>query len=175
MWYECIINMTIAQQYKTVYDFTAAKTDGTLVSLNDYAGQVLLIVNTASECGFAPQLRELQKLYTLYKDKGFNILAFPSNDFGKQEPLTGEEIQHICQSKFQVTFPVFDKIRVKGELAHPLYTYLSHKEENGRINMSPKWNFHKYLVGRNGRVIDYFLSLTRPTSSAVVKAIEKAL
>ncbi|MFN4972525.1 MAG: glutathione peroxidase [Bacteroidota bacterium] len=167
--------MSIAQKHKTVYDFTAAIPDGSLVSLSDYAGQVLLIVNTASACGFAPQLRELQKLYALYKERGFTILAFPSNDFGKQEPLSGENILHVCQSKFQVTFPVFDKIRVKGDMAHPLYTYLSHKEENGRVNMSPKWNFHKYLIDRNGRVVDYFLSLTKPMSAPVVKAIEKLL
>jgi glutathione peroxidase len=164
---------TAAKQ--TIYDFEARLPDGQTLSLRDYAGKVLLIVNTASECGFTPQYRELQKLHDMYKDSGFSVLAFPSNDFGKQEPLNGNEIVKFCETQYKVNYPVFDKVHVKGILAHPLFNYLSKKELNGRINMSPKWNFHKYLVGKDGRVLDYFLSLTRPTSRTVINAVEKAL
>ncbi|MFN4083062.1 MAG: glutathione peroxidase [Bacteroidia bacterium] len=159
----------------TIYDIKVKDLAGNEISLDAYKGKVLLIVNTASECGFTPQYRDLEILYKTYKDRGFEVLAFPSNDFGGQEPLMGEEIQHFCSEKYKTTFPVFDKVKVKGEFAHPLFKYLSDKKQNGKISTSPKWNFHKYLIDKNGRVVDYYLSITSPTSSRITKAIEKLL
>jgi glutathione peroxidase len=145
------------------------------VQLNMYKGKVLLIVNTASECGFTPQYEDLEAVYQLYKNKGFEVLAFPSNDFGGQEPLNGNEIQQFCSVKFHTTFPIFDKIHVKGKNANPLYSFLSNKSQNGNVNIAPKWNFQKYLIDKNGHVIDYYLSTTSPTSAKVKKAIEALL
>ncbi len=168
--------ITLVQTDKAnVYQFTVKDLSGEEVSLNDYRGKVLLIVNTASECGFTPQYRELEELYNTYKNRGFEILAFPSNDFGGQEPLQGHAIAQFCENNYKTTFPVFDKVRVKGEFAHPLFKFLSDKKQNGKVGTSPKWNFQKYLVDKNGKVVDYYLSITSPTSTKVKKAIEKLL
>lgn len=168
--------ITLVQTEKAnVYQFKVKDLSGQEVSLQDYQGKVLLIVNTASECGFTPQYRELEELYKEYKDKGFEVLAFPSNDFGGQEPLQGEAIGTFCETKYKTTFPVFDKVKVKGEFAHPLFKFLSDKKQNGKVGTAPKWNFQKYLVDRNGKVVDYYLSITSPTSSKVKKAVEKLL
>lgn len=169
-----IISMVNTEK-STVYSFNVNNLQGETVHLNQYKGKVLLIVNTASECGFAPQLKDLEKLYGLYKNKGFEVLAFPSNDFGGQEPLQGEAIGAFCAKNFHVTFPVFDKIHVKGVKAHPLFKFLSNKSQNGKVNVEPKWNFQKYLIDRNGNVYDYYLSFTNPTSAKIKKAIEKLL
>lgn len=145
------------------------------IALSDYIGKVLLIVNTASACGFTPQYKLLEELYQKYKDQGLEILAFPSNDFGGQEPLANEEIQEFCSINFKVSFPVFQKIQVKGPNAHPLYQFLSKKELNGVKSMSPKWNFQKYLINKNGEYVDYFLSTTSPTSKKICNSIETLL
>ena len=160
---------------KSVHNFKVHDLSGKEVHLNMYKGKVLLIVNTASECGFTPQYEELEAIYQLYKNKGFEVLAFPSNDFGGQEPLNGNEIQQFCSVKFHTTFPIFDKIHVKGKNADPLYSFLSNKSQNGNVNIAPKWNFQKYLIDKNGHVIDYYLSTTSPTSAKVKKAIEALL
>lgn len=160
---------------KTVHDFKAKEITGKEVDLSDYKGKVLLIANTASKCGFTPQYKDLEKLYQEYKDKGLEILAFPSNQFMGQEPLEGEEIQEFCEVNYGVTFKVFDKVDVKGDTQTPLFKYLSNKDENGKVNLAPKWNFQKYLVDREGKVVDYFLPITNPDSSKVKKAIEKLL
>jgi glutathione peroxidase len=159
----------------TIYQFTLNDALGQPIDLSAYQGKVVLIVNTASECGFTPQYRELEELYKTYKEKGFELLAFPSNDFGGQEPLNGEEIVQFCSMKFRTTFPVFEKVKVKGKQATPLYQFLGDKSLNGRVGMPPKWNFHKYLINRNGQVVDYYLSFTKPTSSKIKNAIEKCL
>lgn len=159
----------------TIYSYEVNDLTGKTVPLSNYQGKILLIVNTASECGFTPQYSELENLYKEYKDKGFEILAFPSNDFGGQEPLQGQELKAFCEVKYKTTFPVFEKIKVKGEYAHPLYKYLSNKKLNGRVGVAPKWNFQKYLVNRKGEVVDYYLSMTSPTSNKVKRAIEKCL
>ncbi|OYU94842.1 MAG: glutathione peroxidase [Bacteroidetes bacterium B1(2017)] len=148
---------------------------GQLVSLADFSGKVLLIVNTASECGFTPQLKNLETLYQTYHKKGFEVLAFPSNDFGKQEPLNGESIQEFCKLQYQTTFPIFDKIKVKGKDAHPLYKFLSEKSLNGVTSMSPKWNFQKYLLNKNGEYVDYYLSITDPLNKKITNKIEELL
>lgn len=160
---------------KTIYQFTPTSIEGEPVDLSVYRGKVLLIVNTASACGFTPQYQELERLYKQYKDQGFEVLAFPSNDFGRQEPLTGKEIESFCSINYRTTFKVFDKSHVKGKNAIDLYQFLADKSQNGKVNVAPKWNFHKYLVGRDGKVIDYFLSFTSPTSSKIKSAIESAL
>jgi glutathione peroxidase len=167
--------MTTLVGSKSVHSFKVHDLSGKEVQLNMYKGKVLLIVNTASECGFTPQYEELEAIYQLYKNKGFEVLAFPSNDFGGQEPLNGNEIQQFCSVKFHTTFPIFDKIHVKGKNADPLYSFLSNKSQNGNVNIAPKWNFQKYLIDKNGHVIDYYLSTTSPTSAKVKKAIEALL
>lgn len=164
--------MSILIDGKTVHNYTVHTLTGKEIHLKSYAGKVLLIVNTASECGFTPQYEELEELYQLYKNKGFVVLAFPSNDFGGQEPLNGSEIQQFCTVKFNTTFPIFDKIHVKGDDADPLFKFLSNKSENGTVDMAPKWNFQKYLIDKNGHVVDYYLSTTSPTSSKIKNAIE---
>lgn len=160
---------------KTIHDFKAKEITGKEVDLSNYKGKVLLITNTASKCGLTPQYKDLENLYQEYKDKGFEILAFPSNQFMGQEPLEGEAIQEFCEVNYGVTFKVFDKVDVKGETQTPLFKYLSNKDENGKVNLSPKWNFQKYLIDKEGKVVDYFLPTTNPDSSKVKKAIEKIL
>lgn len=160
---------------KTIYSFSAKNIEGDSVSMEQFAGKVILIVNTASECGFTPQYKDLEQLYRRYQDKGFEILAFPSNDFGKQEPLEGKAISDYCTFHFRTTFPVFEKVRIIGLGASPLYQFLSKKELNGKVNMSPKWNFQKYLINRKGEVVDYFFPFTKPTSASITKAIERLL
>ncbi len=160
---------------KNIHDFSVKTITGEEKSLSDYNGKVLLIVNTASKCGLTPQLREMQELYETFKGQAFEILAFPSNNFAGQEPLEGKAIQEFCSLEYRTTFPLFDKIDVIGLNRDPLYSFLSSKKENGKVNISPKWNFQKYLVNKKGEVIDYFLPITSPTSSSVIKKIEKLI
>lgn len=158
-----------------IYQFSVKDTHGNDVSLEKFKGKVLLIINTASECGFTPQFKDMEALYQEYKDRDFEILAFPSNNFGGQEPLKGMEIQQFCELNFKTTFPVFEKSHVKGSEQSELFKYLSSKKENGKVNSTPKWNFHKYLVNKEGQVVNYYYSITKPNSSKVKKAIDKLL
>src|SRR6266849_807269 len=149
---------------KRVLDFTMKNIDGKPVPLSSYKGSVMMIVNTASECGYTPQYETLQKLYDTYKDKGFKILAFPANNFGKQEPGTNQEIKNFCSTKFHTTFDLFEKISVKGDDQHPLYNYITKKSPlSGEI----KWNFQKYLVDRKGKIVAKYLSAVDPMSEEV--------
>ncbi|RWY51116.1 glutathione peroxidase [Mucilaginibacter gilvus] len=159
---------------KNIYGFNVNALDGEPISLSDYKDKILLIVNIASECGFTPQLKDLVALKTEFAPQGFDILAFPSNDFGGQEPLEGQAIATFC-SNYGKNFPVFDKIRVRGPYADPLYKFLSEKKENGVLNSVPRWNFHKYLINRDGAVVDYFFPFTSPTSSKIRKKIQRLL
>lgn len=159
----------------SIHQFTVTDIKGNEVSLSDYKGKVILIVNTASKCGFTPQLDDMTKLYKEFKDEDFELLAFPSNDFGGQEPLNGEEIAQFCVTKYEADYPIFNKVHVKGDKAIDLFQFLSSKKQNGNINSSPKWNFHKYLIDKEGKVVDYYYSITSPTSSKVKKAIKKLL
>jgi glutathione peroxidase len=134
-----------------------------------YAGKVALVVNTASECGFTPQYAGLEALYRKYKDRGLVVLGFPSNDFGGQEPGSEEAIQEFCSSKYDVTFPMFEKVRTTGSDASPVYAFLAAKHG------APKWNFHKYLVGKDGAVRAAFGSKVAPDDPALLAAIEEAL
>lgn len=154
----------------TIADFKAKKPNGEVIDLAEKKGKVLLVVNTASKCGFTPQYDGLEKLWKDYGDRGFEVLAFPCNQFGKQEPGTNEEILSFCSTKYNVTFPMFDKLEVNGPGRHPLY-----KELIGAGGKDIGWNFGKFLVGRDGKVIARFEPRTAPDAPEVVKAIEAAL
>ncbi len=156
----------------SVYDFSAVTILGDLKSLGEYEGKVLLIVNTASECGFTPQLDGLQKLYDQYKDQGFEVLGFPCNQFHSQDPGTDAEISNFCQNNYGVTFQMFSKIDVKGEHAHPLFVHLTN-QATGMVTKQIKWNFTKFLVGRDGEVINRFAPQTKPES--ITTEIENTL
>ncbi|TVR80518.1 MAG: glutathione peroxidase [Chitinophagaceae bacterium] len=162
-------------QKKNIFNFKVKKIDGTEVSLSEYKGKVLLIVNTASKCGFTPQFKELESLYKEYNEKEFEILGFPSNDFSEQEPLEGYDIQSFCEINYGVTFPIFDKTKVKGKNQSELFKFLSDKKQNGSINSTPRWNFHKYLIDKNGEVRDYFYTFTKPTANRVKTKIDQLL
>jgi glutathione peroxidase len=153
----------------TLYDLSTDLLDGHLKNLADFKGQVTLVVNTASECGFTPQYEGLEKLHETYKDRGFSVLGFPSNDFGGQEPGTAEQIATFCSTRFHVAFPLFKKVKIKGEGQSPVFRFVS--EAAGE----PKWNFYKYLVGKDGHVIKGFSSRVTPQSSELTTAIEAAL
>jgi glutathione peroxidase len=139
-------------------------------SLSAYKNKVLLIVNTASQCGFTPQMKDLVELKNEFAGLDFEILAFPSNDFGGQEPLEGAGIIQFCEN-YGSNFHVFDKIRVRGPYAHPLYKFFADKKQNGVLSSVPRWNFHKFLVNRLGVVTDFFYPFTKPTSSKIRKKI----
>lgn len=143
-----------------------------LVPTADYKGKVVLVVNTASLCGFTDQYAGLEALWRRYKDRGFVLLGVPSNDFGGQEPGTKAEIKRFCESQFDVTFPLADKQVVSGEQAHPLFKWIA--AQAGPLG-APKWNFHKYLVGRDGHLVDWYSAMTGPGSTAIDDAIRKAL
>ncbi|MGJ4994086.1 glutathione peroxidase [Bradyrhizobium sp. HKCCYLS3077] len=156
----------------SIYDFTAAALTGEEVPLQRFEGQVLLIVNTASACGFTPQYRGLEALHRAYADRGFAVLGFPCNQFGAQEPGTAEEIGAFCSSKYDVTFPLFAKIDVNGTHAHPLYKFLK-GEKTGLLGSAIKWNFTKFLVDRAGHVVSRHAPTTTP--EALKKEIEALL
>jgi glutathione peroxidase len=157
-----------------IYDFTLPLLDGKAAPLLSYKGKVVLVVNVASRCGFTPQYTALEATYEKYKDQGFVIIGFPANNFGGQEPGTNEEIQKFCTGKYNVTFPVYGKVSVKGDDQTPLYSYLT-KEANPALAGDIKWNFTKFLVDRNGKVVQRFESPVTPDSPEVISAIEKLL
>ena len=154
------------------YDYKVKNILGEEVSMSEYKGKVVLIVNTASKCGFTKQYEGLEELYEKYKDQGFVILGFPCNQFGSQEPGDNAEIKNFCTSTFSVTFPMMSKIDVNGESADPLYKFLK-KEQGGILGDEIKWNFTKFLVDREGRVVDRFAS--QKTPKALEKEVEKLL
>jgi glutathione peroxidase len=157
-----------------VLDHTVKLLDGSDKSLADYRGKALLVVNTASECGFTPQYADLQEVYAKYKDRGLEVLAFPSNDFGAQEPGTPEEIRAFVDKKFNVEFEMFDKVVIKGDEKSPLYKTLTEETAEG-IKGDVKWNFTKFLVDPQGHVVQRFESPVSPTDPQVTAAIEKVL
>lgn len=153
-------------------DFSATSIDGREVDLADYAGQVVLVVNTASQCGFTPQYQGLQELQDSFTGRGFSVLGFPCDQFGGQEPGTDAEIGAFCEKNFGVTFPLFSKIEVNGDGTHPLYTWLK-SEKGGLLGSKIKWNFTKYLVGKDGQVVGRYSPTTKPEK--ITDDIEKAL
>ncbi|PDZ43548.1 glutathione peroxidase [Bacillus wiedmannii] len=157
----------------TVYDFSAKTIIGEEKSLKDYEGKALLIVNVASKCGFTPQYKGLQEVYDKYKDQGLEILGFPCNQFGGQEPGTEADITSFCELNYGVNFPMFAKVDVKGDKAHPLYTYMT-EQAPGLLGMKAvKWNFTKFLIGKDGKVVGRFAPQTKPMDLEV--EIEKIL
>ena len=164
---------TVAVRAESLYKIPVKDIDGKDTSLNAYKGKVLLVVNVASKCGLTPQYKTLEATQEKYKDKGFTVLGFPCNQFGGQEPGTNEEIKEFCSSKYNVTFPLFDKLDVNGDKRHPLYVALA-----GPASPYPgdiKWNFGKFLIGRDGKILKRFEPKTAPDAPEVVAAIEAAL
>lgn len=164
--------LLMAAKTAHLYDFTMDDIDGKPVNLSQYKGKALLVVNTASFCGNTPQYTDLEALYEQYHDKGFEILAFPANNFGQQEPGTNAEIKGFCLTKYSVSFPLFSKISVKGSDKHPLYQYLTEKSPfPGEV----EWNFQKYLVDRNGNIVARFPHRMKPSAPEVAKEVERVL
>lgn len=161
----------IAQE-NTIYNYKVKGIDGKEINLADYKGKKVMIVNVASKCGFTPQYEQLQAIYEKYKDKDFVILGFPSNDFLRQEPGTNEEIQTFCSVNYGVTFPMMEKIKVKGKEKEPLYEFLTTKNLNEHSDNKVKWNFQKYLIGTDGKLEHVFYSRTKPDSEEIIKWIE---
>lgn len=176
---------------KTIYDFNVKRIDGTNVELRQYAGKVLLLVNVASECGLTPQYEGLEKLYSEYKEKGLVVLGFPANEFGSQEPGSNAEIQEFCRTNYGVNFPMFEKIVVKGQNQHPLYHYLitnkpeavlkpdskliPRLKEKGLLTGASndiKWNFEKFLIGKNGEIVERFSPDIAPMDPIILKSVE---
>jgi len=155
---------------QSVHDFTVNTIDGKSVKLSEYKGKKLLIVNTASQCGYTPQYADLQKLSETYAGKVV-VLGFPSNDFGAQEPGTNDEIKGFCKKNYGVTFQMFQKTPVTGNAASPLFKYLSHKDQNGVVNDAPKWNFCKYLIDENGKVLKFFPSSVNPMDKEITSLL----
>jgi len=156
---------------KTIYDFKVESLDGKEINFADFKGKKILIVNTASECGFTPQYADLEKVYEEYKDK-LVIVGFPANNFGGQEPGTNTEIGAFCQKNYGVTFPLAAKVSVKGDDTAPIFKYLTEKELNGVKNTTILWNFTKFLLDENGKLIDTFVSTTKPTDEAITKYLK---
>ena len=157
---------------QTFYDFKAKTIDGKEFNFADLKGKKIMIVNTASKCGFTPQYEDLEKLYQTYKDKNFVIIGFPANNFGKQEPGTNGEIQEFCKKNYGVTFQMMEKISVKGDDMDPIYHWLTEKGKNGKMDTSVKWNFQKYLIDEKGNLVDVEYSNTKPMDDVIVKWVE---
>ena len=170
----CPQNLTTAAG-PSIYDFKVKDIDGAEVKLRKYRGNVLLVVNTASKCGYTPQYESLEATYEKYKDKRFFVLGFPTNNFANQEPGTDAEIKEFCTSKYKVTFPMFAKISVKGKDADPLYAYFTDLKINPVYGGDITWNFNKFLIDRKGKIVGRFSSKQTPDSPDVTAAIEEAL
>ena len=166
---------TLVAAEKTVHDFTLNSIDGQPAPLAAYKGKVVLLVNVASKCGFTPQYSALESTYEKYKERGFVIVGVPANNFGAQEPGSNQEIKTFCSSKFHVTFPMMAKVSVKGDDITPLYQFLTDKSSNPQSGGEIKWNFTKFLIGPDGRVITRFEPEITPDSPQLTSAIEEAL
>ena len=167
-----LMTVANANAADNLYDFTLTGLDGKPMPLEQFKGHPVLLVNTASECGFTPQFEGLEKLWESYKDKGLIVIGVPSNDFGGQEPGVGHEIANFCQKNYGVTFPLADKSVVSGADAIPVYQWAA---KQVTVLGTPKWNFHKYLFGKDGKFVDWFASTTEPHSDKIVAAVEKVL
>jgi glutathione peroxidase len=168
-----IATATFAADTKSIYEIPLKDIDGKDASLKTYQGKVMLVVNVASKCGFTPQYQGLEAVHRKYREQGFTVLGFPCNDFGNQEPGTLAEIKTFCSTKYDVTFPMFDKLHVKGPEQHPLYAALSGKDSPYPGDV--KWNFGKFLIGKDGKILKRFDSNVAPESPQLTAAIEEAL
>lgn len=162
----------MSDKQKTIYDFELKTLRGQPLPLAAHKGKAVLVVNTASKCGFTPQYKELEAIWQKYRDEGLLVIGVPSNDFAGQEPGNAEEIEQFCEINFGVDFPLTEKVHVTGADAHPLFKWLG---AQGGILSKPRWNFYKYVIGRDGKLVDWFASTTAPGSAKVEKAIKKAL
>lgn len=160
---------------KSIYDYKVKTIDHKEISLSEYKGKVLLIVNVASQCGLTPQYKDLQALYDKYHAQGLEILGFPANNFGHQEPGTEEEIKSFCSKNYGVTFPMFEKVSVKGNDICELYQFLTKKELNGVMNAEVSWNFEKFLIDKNGRLVANYEPTTKPLNEKITQKIEELL
>ena len=161
-----------ANYEKVFYDFSIKSINGENLDFSTFKNKTILMVNVASNCGFTKQYSDLQQLYDKYKDNNFIVLGVPSNQFGGQEPGSNKEIKEFCETNFNISFPMTDKIDVKGNNAHPIYKWA---EKNFGGSSVPKWNFHKILINKEGKIQDTFASFTKPTSKKIIKAIENIL
>ena len=163
-------NTNTKADYNTLaYDFKFKDLDGSELNLNEFKNKVIIVINVASQCGFTKQYDDMQKVWDKYQDKGVIMLGIPSNDFGKQEPGSNEEIKNFCEAKFGITFPMTEKVSVKGENAHPFYIWA--RENHGKSAI-PKWNFHKIIIDKSGKVSETFSSMTNPSSKKFIKFLE---
>jgi glutathione peroxidase len=161
-----------ADYEKLAYEFKFKDLDGSDLNLSEYKDKVIVVVNVASQCGFTSQYEDMQKIWEKYQSKGIIILGVPSNDFGSQEPGNNQEIKNFCEAKFGITFPMTEKVSVKGEKAHPFYLWAKENHGNSAI---PKWNFHKIIIDKNGKVAETFSSITNPSSKKFIKSLEKLI
>ena len=161
-----------ANYEKLAYDFKFNDLDGSSLNLSEFKDKVIIVVNVASQCGFTKQYEDMQNIWEKYQARGLIMLGIPSNDFGNQEPGTSKDIKNFCEAKFGITFPMTEKVSVKGENAHPFYKWAKDNHGNSAV---PKWNFHKIIIGKNGKIYETFSSITNPNSKRFIKAIEKAL
>jgi len=165
-------NKVTANYEKLAYDFKFNDLDGSPLKLSEYKGKIIIAVNVASQCGFTSQYEDMQNIWEKYKSKGIVMLGIPSNDFGKQEPGTSKEIKNFCEAKFGITFPMTEKVTVKGTEAHPFYIWA--RENHGKTAI-PKWNFHKIIIGKDGKVAEAFSSMTNPSSKKFINKIEELI
>ena len=165
-------NNTNADYEKLAYDFKFKDLDGSLLSLSEYKGKIIVAINVASQCGFTKQYEDMQKVWEKYQSKGIVVLGIPSNDFGKQEPGSNEDIKNFCEAKFGISFPMTGKVSVKGSEAHPFYIWA---KENFGKSAIPKWNFQKIIIDKNGKIVETFSSITSPSSRKFIKTLEKLI
>ena len=165
-------NKSISDSSKSLFDFKINSIDGNEIDLSIFKGKIILLVNVASKCGFTKQYEDLQNLYEVYKDKGFVVLGIPSNQFGGQEPGSESDIKNFCETNFGITFQITSKYDVKGDYAHPIYLWA--KDTHGRSAV-PKWNFHKILINKNGKIEETYQSFTNPMSKKIIRKIEQIL
>ena len=165
-------NNANADYEKVAYDFNFKDLDGSPLNLSEYRDKVIVVINVASQCGFTSQYEDMQQVWEKYQSKGIIILGVPSNDFGKQEPGSNEDIKNFCEAKFGISFPMTEKVSVKGSEAHPFYIWA--RESYGKSAI-PKWNFHKIIIDKNGKIAETFSSITNPSSKKFIKILEKLI
>jgi len=163
----------VSENYeKLAYHFNFTDIDGSALKLSEFKGKIIVVINVASQCGFTNQYEDMQEVWDKYQKKGIVIIGVPSNDFGQQEPGSNKEIKNFCEAKFGITFPVTEKVSVKGSDAHPFYIWASNNHGKSAI---PKWNFHKIIINKDGKVAETFSSMTSPSSKKFIKTIEKLI
>jgi len=164
-----ILSIQVLAQKKTLYDFTANTIDGEVFGFSELKGKKVLIVNIATECSLAPQISKLQELYEEFGGDDFEIVAFPCNDFGKQEPGTNAEVKEVCNNRYKITFQLMEKIKIKGDSIHPIYRWLTSSGENGVLDSKVTWNYQKFMIDQNGEVVDAVAPIISPKSNRIME------